>query len=75
MIDGKYDDIIYVVAADRQIKERRKLMKTRLETKDITNIILTLMRDEMMAIIDEKEDVLYVNLYNGQKFEVRITQL
>ena len=33
------------------------------------------MRDEMMAIIDEKEDVLYVNLYNGQKFEVRITQL
>ena len=50
-------------------------MKTRLETKDITNIILTLMRDEMMAIIDEKEDVLYVNLYNGQKFEVRITQL
>ena len=50
-------------------------MNTRLETKDITNIILTLMRDEMVAIIDKKEDVLYINLYNGQKFEVRITQL
>ena len=25
--------------------------------------------------VDKKEDVLYINLYNGQKFEVRITQL
>lgn len=50
-------------------------MNTRLETKDITNIILSLIRDEMVAIIDKKEDVLYINLYNGHKFEVRVNQL